>query len=209
VEIALAIAWRARSGRIPLLVQLVTGRDGLLPTLARGARAHVRRWLPARRVRLIEDDAVELLPGEVRLRGGDRVASDASLLAIGTAAAPWPRASGLAVDRFGFIGTNDRLQSLSHPFVFAAGDCASMIDHPRPRSGVYAVRAGPPLAANLRRALADEPLAPYVPQRRALYLLATGGRHAIGAWGGLSFAGEWVWRWKDRIDRAFVAGFAR
>jgi hypothetical protein len=41
-----------------------------------------------------------------------------------------------------------------------------------------------------------------------LALLATGGRRAIGVWGPLSFEGGWVWRWKDRIDRRFVAKYA-
>jgi selenide,water dikinase len=91
--------------------------------------------------------------------------------------------------------------------VFAAGDCASLIDHPRAKSGVYAVRAGPPLAENLRRALAGTALKRWQPQRRALYLFSTGPRHAIASWGGLSVEGDWVWRWKDRIDRRFVASF--
>ncbi len=34
-----------------------------------------------------------------------------------------------------------------------------------------------------------------------------GGRHAIGARGALAVAGDWVWRWKDRIDRRFVARY--
>jgi selenide,water dikinase len=84
-----------------------------------------------------------------------------------------------------------------------------MIDHPRAKSGVYAVRAGPPLAANLRRALAGESPMPYRPQRRALYLLATGGKHAIASWGGFSIEGDWAWRWKDSIDRRFVAQYVR
>ena len=43
-----------------------------------------------------------------------------------------------------------------------------------------------------------------MPQHRTLYLLATGGRHAIASWGNLAAAGGWVWHWKDRIDRGFV-----
>jgi NADH dehydrogenase FAD-containing subunit len=82
-----------------------------------------------------------------------------------------------------------------------------MDGEPRPKSGVYAVRAGPPLAANLRAALEGRPLAPYRPQPRALALIGTGGKHAVGLWGPLSWQGRWVWTWKDRIDRAFVARF--
>jgi selenide,water dikinase len=91
--------------------------------------------------------------------------------------------------------------------VFAAGDVATLRGEPRPRSGVYAVRAGPPLAANLRAALEGRAAAPYRPQRRALALLSCGERHAVGTWGPLSWEGRWVWNWKDRIDRRFVARF--
>jgi len=27
------------------------------------------------------------------------------------------------------------------------------------------------------------------------------------AWNGLSFEGAWAWRWKDRIDRKFIARY--
>ena len=147
--------------------------------------------------------------------------------ATGTAAAAWPRAAGLKTDERGFILTNDYLQSVSHSNVFAAGDCATMVNHPRPKSGVYAVRAGPPLAANLRRALDSEipgptrvpsavpslapslvsSLVPYKPQHNSLYLISLGNKSAIGSWNGLSWEGDWVWRWKNRIDRRFIAKY--
>ena len=98
----------------------------------------------------------------------------------------------------------DGQQSVSHPEVFAGGDVASRVDAPHAKSGVYAVRAGPVLARNLERALAGQPPVPYQPQKRTLYLLATGPREAILSWGGLSASGHWVWRWKDWIDRRFM-----
>ena len=45
------------------------------------------------------------------------------------------------------------------------------------------------------------------PQRQALYLVATGDRHALATWGRWSWSGRWVWRWKDRIDRRFMRRF--
>jgi NADH dehydrogenase FAD-containing subunit len=71
------------------------------------------------------------------------------------------------------------------------------------------VRAGPPLALNLRRFLAGGALQPYRPQPRALNLLSCGARYAIAAWGPWSAEGRWVWWWKDRIDRGFVARLRR
>lgn len=150
--------------------------------------------------------AVALLPGRVQLADGAELAADAVLLATGAAAPAWPAAGGLATDPAGFIRVNAMLQSVSHPFVFAAGDVAAYADA-RPKSGVFAVRAGPPLADNLRAICRGKNLKPWQPQKRALYLLSTGRRHALAAWGGFSISGAWVWRWKDSIDRRFMARF--
>jgi len=126
---------------------------------------------------------------------------------IGSRLLPRAWGSGLALDETGFIATGATLQSSSHPEVFAVGDVATRSDAPHPKSGVYAVRAGPPLALNLRRFVAGGHLVRYLPQPRSLNLLACGERYAIGSWGDWSFEGRWVWWWKDRIDRAFVARY--
>lgn len=65
-----------------------------------------------------------------------------------------------------------------------------------------------PLAVNLRRSLLHEPLLRYRPQRRWLALISTGDRHAVASRGWLFARGEWVWRWKDWIDRRFMRRFA-
>ncbi|KAL7574331.1 hypothetical protein ACA910_008437 [Epithemia clementina (nom. ined.)] len=70
---------------------------------------------------------------------------------------------GLDVTEHGWIRVQSTLQSTSHPFVFAAGDCASIESSPKhgslsppappPKAGVYAVRAGPILIENLTKFL--------------------------------------------------------
>ena len=76
-----------------------------------------------------------------------------------------------------------------------------------PKAGVFAVRAGPVLAANLRAALDGGTFQSHAPSRRYLALVSEGDRYAVGLWGGFSWEGRWAWRWKDRVDRAFVAKY--
>ena len=151
--------------------------------------------------------AAEVTDTHIVLANGKTVDADFVIAALGAKAAKWPREAGLACDDQGYILTNNYLQSISHANIFAAGDAATIADAPRPKSGVYAVRAGAPLTLNLRRAINGESLKSYTPQTRSLYLISTGEKHAIGAWGNLSWQGQWVWRWKDKIDRAFVAKY--
>jgi pyridine nucleotide-disulfide oxidoreductase family protein len=159
-------------------------------------------------ITVVPDACASVGPGEILLASGARLACDVPLLAVGAQAPGWLASSGLALDDAGFLAVNAFQQSTSHPQVFAAGDVASRVDAPHPRSGVYAVRAGPALLTNLRAALQSQPLVPYAPPARTLNLLSCGARHAIAAWGGMSFEGRWVWHWKDRIDRRFVARYA-
>ena len=206
VEIALAMAWRLRALQ-GTRIQLVTGSGGVLPGFPARARQLMLARLGQLRVTVIVDKVVAFDTGDMHLAQSGLQRSDLTLLVTGTAAAAWPRASGLAVDADGFIAVDTTRRSTSHPFVFAAGDCASVVGHPRPRSGVHAVRAGPVLADNLRRALREESLRAAAPQQRALYILAAGRRSAVACWGPWTLAGDWVWRWKDRIDRRFMQTF--
>lgn len=202
IEVALALQ-HAFADRVAItLISAASTLPGTVgPRLARIMQARGVRVLAGVAASRIESDGVYLANGEV-------VKADVIIAATGASAAHWPRESALACDTAGFILTNQYLQSISHPHVFAAGDCATMQNISRPRSGVYAVRAGPPLAENLRRYLSGESLTPYMPQARSLYLISTGSKHAIGSWGNFTWAGDWVWRWKDRIDRGFMARYS-
>jgi selenide, water dikinase len=98
-------------------------------------------------------------------------------------------ATGLGLDAEGFIEVSETLQSVAHVDVAAAGDIAAVRGQPRPRSGVYAVRPGPPLATNVARLVTGPRPLSYRPQRAALALITTGERHAVGARNGLTLGG--------------------
>lgn len=205
-EVALAVSHRMRAAGNGAQVQLITG-GALLPGHGDGARRRVRAALMRAGVRVF-DAAVRRIDGDhVVLEDGSTLPSDMTLIATGAAPPAWLRDTGLARDEAGFIQVDDCLRSVSHPNVFAAGDIATIVGAPRARSGVYAVRAGPPLADNLLRAADGATPRRYTPQRIALYLMATRPGHAIASWGRFAWQGDWVWRWKDRIDRRFVAEF--
>ncbi|MHA7878766.1 MAG: selenide, water dikinase SelD [Saccharospirillum sp.] len=135
---------------------------------------------------------------------GNAVTLDQAVLCTPAAAPAWLEQAGLETANGGFIAVNEALQSTSHPNVFAAGDIAEMVMSPRPKAGVYAVRQAPWLYENLRRSFFGEALKPIRLQRRFLSLLSLGGKTAVGHRGTMVIKGDWVWRWKDRIDRTFM-----
>lgn len=141
----------------------------------------------------------------------------ADLACTGSEAPPWLAASGLPVElATGRVLTEASLAVQGFPQLFASGDCAVIAADPRPPSGVWAVRAAPVLAENLKRALTqpDRPLRSWRPQRWALQLLGDGGwqapapPEAIAVYGPWHWGpSRWLWRWKERIDRRFMDGF--
>ncbi len=187
---------------------LVTSSPDLLPTLpaetrGRFAKLMVERGIVVRtnaRVTAVHDKAVEIA-------GGERIGIDEIFWTTRAAAAPWLRETGLALDDKGFVRVGRTLQSASHPDVFAVGDVAAIEGVDIPKSGVYAVRSAKPLATNIRKLIGGEPLIKHKPQSEALYLISTGGTHAIGTRNGITFEGPWVWRLKDWIDRRFMDRF--
>ena len=203
VELAMALQHRLGTAT-GARVSLVTGGPPSMASQSTAVQARVKQALKQRRITVFEESCTEVRADGVVLSNGARLACDAPVMAVGTTAPAWLRGSGLALDAQGFVATGASLQSTSHADVFAAGDVASRVDAPHPKSGVYAVRAGPPLEVNLRRCIGGGALLPYRPQQRSLNLLACGEKYAIASWGPWAVQGGWVWRWKDRIDRAFV-----
>lgn len=208
VELALALAWRLDGPARPHIVLIGHDAEPLAATPAR-ARRIARAALVRAGVQIISGvDVVGQTDGAVILAGGARVPAAAAFWAIGVTAPRFIATSGLAVDAAGCIRVDATLRSLSDRRVFAAGDCAAF-DPPLPKAGVWAVRAGPMLECNLRRAADGQQPLPWRPQSRALAILGLGGGRALawrGRWvfGGLGLDGHVAWWWKDWLDRRWV-----
>ena len=210
VELALAMEHRLRN-ECPFAphVRVITAMPEIVPELAPGARRRLVACLEKRNIGCHTNGTVtEVGRDYVRLASGLEFASDATFWATGAAPHAWLRASGLATDPRGFVLTNDCLQSVTDARVFAVGDCATQEGRRYARAGVFAVRAAPVLAQNLRAMAMDAPLARHASSRRYLAIVSAGGRRAVAAWNGFAVSGAWCWRWKERIDRRFVARYA-
>lgn len=205
-ELVLALFHRLQSQR-PALA-LVTGGallDGHAPRVSRIFRS----LLDQRGIALYENAQVaEINAASIRLADGSRIGADAVLLATHGVAPAWLARTGLTLEE-GFLAVSPTLQSLDDPAILAVGDCAALIASPRPKAGVYAVRAGPPLALNLRALARGRQPAPWKPQEHHLSLLSTGDKSAVAARGRLVVAGRLVWRLKDRIDRNWVGRYGQ
>ena len=186
---------------------LATRGTALTSGLAATSGTALLRHLQARNIVVRTGFAAHsLAPGLVIADDDTTLTADAVLWATGAQAFGWPAEGGLATDARSFVRIDPHLRSLSHPNVFASGDCASW-DNGLPKAGVYAVRMGPVLSANLRAVISGVAVKNYTPQRRYLVLVGTGDHHAVASWGLFGWQGDWVYRWKQSIDQKFLDRF--
>ncbi|MBN3878860.1 MULTISPECIES: FAD-dependent oxidoreductase [unclassified Nostoc] len=152
---------------------------------------------------------------EIKCESGLTVECNKIFWVTQASAPEWLKNAGLGTDEQGFILVEDTLQSQTHPQIFAAGDIATMVNHPRPKAGVFAVRQGKPLFENLQQILLGKPLKSYKPQKQYLSLIGTGDGRAMSATGN-AYATRVIftlpphkllWRYKDWIDRRFMERF--
>ncbi|WP_218578206.1 selenide, water dikinase SelD [Vineibacter terrae] len=206
VELCLALQHRLAQAGLggKASFALVTKSATVLPTHPPAVQRIFSAVLAERGVAVTTGQSVkEVQADAVVLDDGTTMPSDVTLWVVDAGAPAWLRDTGLALDDRGFVKVNQYLQSTSHADVFGAGDVIAFGPRPLAKAGVFAVREGPVLAHNLLGS-PDAALQAYVPQRRFLTLVSTGNQHAVGARGRLWVRGDWVWRWKNRIDRRWM-----
>ena len=162
----------------------------------------------ARGIEVHVDFAVaEVRKNAVQSTSGVSVNLDEILWVTAARAPSWPRQSGFATDERGFIKVDQTLRSISHADVFAAGDIACLPAPGVAKAGVFAVRQAPVLFDNLRRAVCQQSLRSYRPQKNFLTLISLGDKAAIASRNGLAIRSDQAWQAKDWIDRKFMNKF--
>jgi selenide,water dikinase len=205
VELALSAQYRLAGLRAGAVEATLVTRGALLPSHNGRVRRLFERIFAERRVAVLTDsEIVRVEPGSLICDDGRRIEFDEALWVTEAGAAAWLVETGLPLTPDGFIAIDETLRSTGDPSVFATGDVATMVAHPREKAGVYAVRQGPPLTANLRRVLAGRRPRRAVPQRRGLALIGTGNGYAVASRGPFAAYGASWWQLKEWIDRRWM-----
>ncbi|MGF1540451.1 MAG: FAD-dependent oxidoreductase [Pleurocapsa sp.] len=209
VELALNMQARfKREGGENIEINLIHRGTELLSNHNHRVSKILEKLLRDRQIKLhLQQNVIEVLPDKIICESGLTIRCDCTFWITQASVPPWIRKSSLTTDDRGFILVSNTLQSVSHPQIFAAGDNATIINYPRPKAGVFAVRQGKPLVENWRRIIAGKPLKPYYPQSKYLALISTGDKSAIASWGNFGARSPLFWYLKDYIDRKFMNQF--
>jgi selenide,water dikinase len=217
IELSLSVMSRWRKSHADMTCTLLDAGKELLPQESDTARKEIRQVLTDHGVTVQHECKVqEITDTDVILNNGQRIPFTHCIWATGAGAQPLVQhlqtTRGLECSDHGWIQVEPTFQSTSHPFLFAAGDCANIVnlkDNKKspPKAGVFAVRAGPILIENLTRYLEGRELKCYEPQDDFLKLIGCGDGQALGFRFGLSMRGNWVWKLKSQIDCNFMKLF--
>ncbi|MEO0993659.1 MAG: selenide, water dikinase SelD [Pseudomonadota bacterium] len=200
VELALAMQHALGSRGAVAVIEAATALQGI----GDQTRARLLDALDKANIRLLEHTTVTQVHADhIDLSSGETIPATLTVGAAGARPFDWLTETGLALTK-GFVTVDNTLRSVTDPNIFAVGDCAHLSHNPRPKAGVFAVRAAPTLTANLKAAASDTPLKRFKPQGHYLKLISLGGKDALADKWNRSVGGAWAWTWKDRIDRAFM-----
>ena len=211
VELAFAFAsrWRVLYGP-GVEVYLLCAGEEVVPAYPAPFRSVILRNLAAKHIEVRYNSQVrEVTATGVKLTSGAFLPAEATIWATG--AEPQTVDFHVPVCGNGFMLVTPTLQSVQYPNILGGGDCITIAGQAAgfpPKAGVYAVREGPVIAANLICLLESRPLESYSPQSDFLCLINTADGRALGGKYGVVFSGPWVWQLKDSIDRSFMTKFS-
>jgi selenide, water dikinase len=200
VELALAMRHAlGTSGRLAII-----DSDRILSGVSTSTRNRLKMALDNADIAITENaEVAQVMPDGVTLANGTYIPAALVVGAAGARPFDWLADTGLDLAD-GYITVDRHLRSTNDPAIYAAGDCAHLSHDPRPKAGVFAVRAAPVLTDNIQAALTGKKPRNFNPQRQYLKLISLGRQTAVADKWDYSLQGAWAWTWKDRIDRAFM-----
>ena len=209
--IELAFALRVK---FPSSLVLLIQRHKIVPEFNSKIRKVVKRELIGQHIEIIRSEVVQVTENCVVLEDMRSIHCDIIVCATGARAIPLE--ADIQKCSNGYFLTNRFLQSVSSPFIFAAGDCITIegFDNFPPKAGVYAVKEAQILIENLQKTVdmmqgrIATQLSEYVPQRDFLKIINMCNGRAIGIKWGKSYEGILAWKLKNTIDTSFMKQFA-
>ena len=207
-ELAISLYHHYQLGAKNIALHLFSRSERVLPTAPKKASMRMQSALARHNITIHHRANVEEITSDtVILEAGNKI--PAAHIFVVTAARPASWISNLKLSHCedGYISVRPTLQTVEYDNVFAAGDVASMVGEPREKAGVFAVRAGPYLAFNLRSYIEQTPLKSFSPQTRYLALIGLGGKNALALRGNFVAQGAFWWHLKNWIDRRFMQKF--
>ncbi len=183
---------------------LFEGADRLIPESSPDLAAYAQRVLRKRGAVLHTNTRVQSIePGRVHW-GDDRI--DAATIVLVAGITPSTAASGIPVERHrrGHIITDATMRSVSHPQVWALGDCAFVPGpdgQPYPALAQHAIREGRAVARNVHAVAAGRQPAPFV-YRMLGTMVALGRTRAAARFRHFMVTGFFAW-WLRRTYYLF------
>lgn len=199
LEVALSLASLQR--RLGARPQMILAGPDLLPGWPDRARELAHEAMARCGVEYRPQRILDLSMGLIHF--GERRVEPVDILVAATGlAANLP--DGLDAGDDG-LPVNEDLSWTGDDCVYAVGDCARMVDHPRPKLGVFGVRAAPILIQNLINAAGGRTARRrYVPQSRWLSILDVGDGTGLARYGDLAFQGKPALKLKRWLDGRFL-----
>ncbi len=181
---------------------LIDGGERIMKEMSEDLSGYAQRILESRGVQIRNNTRVKAIePGKVIVNDTETIAAATIILGTGVKPSPLIETLPLTKDRRGRVEVDACMKSVTHPFVWALGDCAAIPD-PRapgkyyPPLAQHAIREAKLLAANIVAELNNKPLKPFIYESKGT-LASLGKFKGVGKvykFKIRGFVAWWVWR---------------
>ena len=208
VEVAANMDALARQCGGRLEITLLSSAPVLLSHASPTVSPLIAHYLERRGIRIgLGQNVSRIVNSSAETNEGKQYDFDVLVLATGLSANRLTSSLGLPFVAGDGIIVDSSLRSLSAQNVFGVGDCIAFENRKLPMLGVHGVRQAPILMHNVLACLAGGKLRRYSPPERSLSILNLGCGEALALWGRFFWLGRASLRWKDYLDRRFLAKY--